>query len=540
MRISKRWPIGVVAVTIAGSVFLSAQRQTTTGRGQVPAGGAARGQAPPADGAARGARGTPGQKVYNLEDAYLDWPLAAADRQYAAIDGKRLHGYVKEITAISRRYRDQGHQYWGRIEGTTADKENADWVAAKFKAAGVDVRIQEFDLPPQWMPQSWEVSAQVAGKSIKLDTAQPGSRQPSTPAGGLDVEVVYAGLGTEADFSGRDVRGKAVVIYSIPMPGVWSNSASSNGAVARAQSKGAVAALVVIALPGNIRHQFSVGGRGAPPTGGAATAAAQTGAAPAAGFQGFTLGYQDGESLRTLIEQAPAGQPARVKIRIETRMVPNLKSYNVWGALPGATDEKMMVIAHRDGYFEAAGDNASGMATMIGLAEYYAKIPRAQRRRTLEFVGTTGHHGTPIGVSWMADNKDTALAKTALVINAEHTALTSQHFFAGNLRPSNTMNALHWNFNGSRALIDIAIKSFNAFGVPTYEGTDGVAMAEISRISRLVPAFGVIDVDTYYHSDHETDATVPWTGLAATTRAFAKIMDEVNKVEIKDLQPASN
>jgi len=76
--------------------------------------------------------------------------------------------------------------------------------------------------------------------------------------------------------------------------------------------------------------------------------------------------------------------------------------------------------------------------------------------------------------------------------------------------------------------------------VPTYEGTDGVAMAEISRISRLVPAFGVIDVDTYYHSDHETDATVPWTGLAATTRAFAKIMDEVNKVEIKDLQPASN
>lgn len=252
------------------------------------------------------------------------------------------------------------------------------------------------------------------------------------------------------------------------------------------------------------------------------------------------MGYQDGEALRGLIEQAPAGQPARVKIRIETQMVAGLKSANVWGTLPGTTDEKIMVIAHRDGYFEAAGDNASGMATMIGLAEYYAKIPKAERRRTLEFIGTTGHHGTAIGVSWMADNKDTALTKTALVINAEHTALTSQHFFAGNIRPSNTMNALHWSFNGSRTLIDIAIKSFNSFGVPTYDGTDGVAMAEISRISRLVPSFGVIDVDTYYHSDHETDETVPWTGLAATTRAFAKIMDNVNKVEIKDLQPASN
>jgi hypothetical protein len=534
MRNSRRWLLGFLGVVIVGGFLAHAQRQT-------PAGARGRAQTPSTDGAARGGRGAPGQQVYTLEDAYLDWPLAAADRQYAAIDGKHLHGYVKEITAISRSYRDQGHQYWGRIEGTTADKENADWVAAKFKAAGLDVRMQEFDLPLQWMPQSWEVSAQAGSKSITLDTAQPGSRQASTPAGGLDVDIVYVGLGTEADFSGRDVRGKAVVIYSIPMPGVWSNSASTNGAVARAQGKGAIAALVVIALPGNIRHQFSVGGRGAPPAGGAPVAAAQTAAAaPAAGFQGFTLGYQDGESLRTLIEQAPAGQPAHVKIRIETRMVPNLKSYNVWGTLPGTTDEKIMVIAHRDGYFEAAGDNASGMATMIGLAEYYAKVPKAQRRRTLEFVGTTGHHGTPIGVSWMADNREAALAKTALVINAEHTALTAQHFFAGNLRPSNTMNALHWSFNGSRKLIDIAVKAFSAFGVPTYDGTDGVAMAEISRISRLVPSFGVIDVDTYYHSDHETDATVPWTGLAATTRAFAKIMDEVNKVEIKDLQPSSN
>jgi hypothetical protein len=530
MRNARRWLVAFVGVIVAGGFLTHAQRQT-------PARG--RGQAPATDGAARGGRGAPGQKIYNLEDAYLDWPLAAADRQYAAIDGRHLHDYVKEITAISRRYRDQGHQYWGRIEGTTADKENADWVAAKFKAAGLDVRMQEFDLPPQWMPQSWDVSAQAGARTITLDTAQPGSRQPSTPAGGLDVEIVYVGLGNEADFSGRDVRGKAVVIYSIPMPGVWSNSASTNGAVARAQSKGAVAALVVIALPGNIRHQFSVGGRGAPPAENAATGQTAA-AAPAAGFQGFTLGYQDGEALRTLIEQAPAGEAAHVKIRIETQMVPNLKSYNVWGTLPGTTDEKIMVIAHRDGYFEAAGDNASGMATMLGLAEHYAKVPKAQRRRTLEFVGTTGHHGTPIGVSWMADNRDAALANTALAINAEHTALTSQHFFAGNLRPSNTMNALHWNFNGSRKLIDIAVKAFNAFGVPTYDGTDGVAMAEISRISRLVPSFGVIDVDTYYHSDHETDATVPWTGLAATTRAFAKIMDEVNKVDIKELQPTSN
>jgi hypothetical protein len=48
---------------------------------------------------------------------------------------------------------------------------------------------------------------------------------------------------------------------------------------------------------------------------------------------------------------------------------------------------------------------------------------------------------------------------------------------------------------------------------------------------------GVINVDTYYHTDNETPDKVPWTGLGAVTRAFAKIIDDVNKVEIKDLEP---
>ena len=51
--------------------------------------------------------------------------------------------YVVEQANIARRYRDQGHpKFWGRIIGTSADAEDADWMLAKFKAAGLtDVRI---------------------------------------------------------------------------------------------------------------------------------------------------------------------------------------------------------------------------------------------------------------------------------------------------------------------------------------------------------------------------------------------------------------
>jgi hypothetical protein len=471
----------------------------------------------------------PGAAVYSLDDGYLPWPIAASEQAYAAIDGKHLHTYVEQLAAISEHYRDSGHpQYWGRIEGTSGDAESAQWVADKFKAAGLEVRIQSFDLPPQWMPDSWEVTATGNGKTVNLSTAFPGTRSPGTTGGGIDAEAVYVGLGYAADFAGKDVRGKAVLIYSIPQPGIWANSAAYNGAVTRAENAGAVAVFLVVALPGNVRYSFPVSRN---------IRAARPGTEPGlqpSNVPEFTLGLEEAESVRQMIED---GAKPRIKLRLDAKDVPGLKTSSVWGILPGMSDEKVIVIAHRDGYFDAAGDNASGVATLVGLAEYFAKIPREKRPRTLEFVGTAGHHGTAVSVPWMAENAKTALAKTALVMNAEHMALTQPYYFAGAVRMSNATTAEHWNFNGSEKLVDIAKKALADFGVTTYQQTDGVAFAEISAASRLVPSFGVINVDTYYHSDHETPAMVPWTGLGSVTRAFAKIIDDVNKVEIRDLLP---
>jgi len=37
----------------------------------------------------------------------------------------------------------------------------------------------------------------------------------------------------------------------------------------------------------------------------------------------------------------------RVKVSLDVKMVPNLKTALVWGTLPGATDETIYVIAHK-------------------------------------------------------------------------------------------------------------------------------------------------------------------------------------------------
>ena len=46
----------------------------------------------------------------------------------------------------------------------------------------------------------------------------------------------------------------------------------------------------------------------------------------------------------------------------------------------------------------------------------------------------------------------------------------------------------------------------------------------------------LIDTGLYWHSDRETPDIIPAEGLAATTRAYAKIIADVNAVDLKDLQ----
>ena len=123
----------------------------------------------------------PAKPLYVLEDSYLRWRLLPTEQAYLSIDGKHLKQYVEDQTAISRRYRDNGHpQFWGRITGTEADAENVQWLLDKFRQDRPFrcVHEQSLDLPPQWVPASWSVAASADGKTVTLESAQPTSTSP--------------------------------------------------------------------------------------------------------------------------------------------------------------------------------------------------------------------------------------------------------------------------------------------------------------------------------------------------------------------------
>ena len=130
-------------------------------------------QTPAGRGAAAGRGGSPAVR----RTTEVGGRLAPSEQKYAAIDERKLMQDVEALTAIARRYRDNGHpQFWGRIIGTEADAENAQWLMDRFKKLGLsDVKMETIDLTPQWIAKSWAVSASAGGKTIQVNTAQPTS-----------------------------------------------------------------------------------------------------------------------------------------------------------------------------------------------------------------------------------------------------------------------------------------------------------------------------------------------------------------------------
>ena len=183
----------------------------------------------------------------------------------------------------------------------------------------------------------------------------------------------------ETDFQGRDVNGKAVIVHSIPTSGAIINSAARSGAIRRADEKGAAAILVVPELPGNLQMSLYEAGTSVPT---------------------LALGSQDGAALQQMLS---SGDSVILNLRLEVEEHEGLFTYSVRGEVPAASvdAEKVVIVAHRDSLFEGGSDNASGVATAIELIRYFAQVPLDQRIRSIEIVGTPGHHNLEsTGHSW--------------------------------------------------------------------------------------------------------------------------------------------
>ena len=86
----------------------------------------------------------------------------------------------------------------------------------------------------------------------------------------------------------------------------------------------------------------------------------------------FTLSQDEGFALRDRLDK---GEKITSRSSSIVPALDELQTEYTIATLPGVSDEQIVVMTHTDGYFQAAMDNAAGMASALELARFYAQKP---------------------------------------------------------------------------------------------------------------------------------------------------------------------
>lgn len=447
---------------------------------------------------------------------YPIFPLKPGQEAYADVDGYRIKDTIKKITAFSLQSLDAGDLYWGRIPGTKYHALAMDFMAAEYAKLGLDVRRQPVDMTPLWYPTKLAASYTAGTKHGTLQTLFPINETKATPPGGISADAVWVGIGAAPDLAGRDLKGKAVLVYSTFVPGGRSHSASDRAGLFNSDTlvtkAGAALIINVMAVPGN--GQFNPEGAPEGPD-----------AVPT-----LTISQDEGFMLRDMLA---AGQRVQLSVTLAIEERTGLKTENIYATLPGMSDEQLVVVTHTDGFFQGAMDNASGMATGIDIARHYAAMPRERRPRTLVFMALPDHHHGEAGRTLALKTYD--WSKVALILNAEHTSQTLLYMYNQDLVTSNAISARRWYVSGSPALQQLVKQSLQDFNVSVYRIPERNAGGSLGALTPLAPAFHIID-HVIYHTTLDVPELVPAVGLAYSERAFLKIFDDANGMTMAQLR----
>jgi carboxypeptidase Q len=102
----------------------------------------------------------------------------------------------------------------GRVSGTPQMARAVQWGVAAFRAAGVDVHTEKYQLPLSW--SEGDTRLELLGElKFPLRTVSLGW-SPATPPGGVEANVVDVGFGTPEDFAaaGARIKGALLLVHT--------------------------------------------------------------------------------------------------------------------------------------------------------------------------------------------------------------------------------------------------------------------------------------------------------------------------------------
>ncbi|MBQ12799.1 MAG: hypothetical protein CMQ17_00120 [Gammaproteobacteria bacterium] len=193
--------------------------------------------------------------------------------------------------------------------------------------------------------------------------------------------------------------------------------------------------------------------------------------------------------------------------------------------------EEIVIMTHTDGYFQAATDNAAGMASALEIARFYARKPLSERPRTMRFIQFSDHHHGEVarGREGVGINDSYPWENVAVKLTMEHPSQTLFYMYNDAIAPTNAVGAFRWNALGSPEFEQMVFDTLREFGVSVYALEDG------PKNGNYAPSFHIID-HVIYHTSLDVPELVPATGLERSTRAFAAALDRANKMTMNQLR----
>ncbi len=405
---------------------------------------------------------TPNSAITGFHDATSQHEL---ERRFLAVPDAKLAGeHLRFLTSAPH------------LAGSAEDRATADYVAQKFRAAGLATEIRPYRV---WLdtPQEIAVTASVNGRSVMRGPARehvngdPFQDDPRiTPAfnsysasGDVNAEVVYANYGRPEDFRllhdlGISVRGRIVLIrYGQTFRGVKVRLAEENGAAGvllysdpaddgylrgDAYPKGPWRPATSVQR-GSVEYGFEYPGD--PTTPGFASVAANEAqrVAPAGlgdlpKIPSVPLSAADARPILealggvTTPREWQGGLPFAYRsggtsnLRVAMRVHHDYKLTTIWnviGKIAGSEHPEQWVIAgnHRDAWVFGAADPSSGTAALLEAVHGVGELLKTGWRpaRTIVFASWDAEEQGLIGSTEWVEENERELANAVAYFNID-------------------------------------------------------------------------------------------------------------------------
>lgn len=269
-----------------------------------------------------------------------------------------------------------------RTAGSSAELEAADFLESEMKAIGLENVYKEPITVDTFTFKNADLTyaAEDGEKTIEMAMFQTTCQTENE-----EVEIVYLNEGTAADYENTDVTGKIVLLDINQLDNWWINWPAY-----QARVKGARA---IIAVNNDGYCTYSEDTVGVQDFCGPSDAPA------------FTISVRDADLLKEAI--AANGGSVKAVLNADGVVEHDGTAYNVYGEIPGKTDEVIYLFAHYDAYFRAFADNTSGIACILGIAKALHESGY-QPQRTIRFIGHCAEE-------WGVDNSRYDWARGATV-----------------------------------------------------------------------------------------------------------------------------